>query len=71
MPSRHLPASSALTSLRTSPFNTLLACCLAVLLTACGSAPMRTPDSAVTPVPEVRSEAASEQGSVWRFMPWI
>lgn len=63
MPSRHLPASSALTSLRTSPFNTLLACCLAVLLTACGSAPMRTPDSAVTPVPEVRSEAASEQGS--------
>lgn len=43
----------------------LAACCIAVLLTACGSAPMRSPDNAATPVaaPEQRSEAATEQGS--------
>lgn len=41
------------------------ACCIAVLLTACGSAPMRAPEaSAPTPAPtDVRSDAATEHGS--------
>lgn len=43
----------------------LAACCIAVLLTACGSAPMRGPEtSASTPAPtDVRSDAATEHGS--------
>src|SRR5450830_4805 len=44
-------------------FHALAACCIAVLLTACGSAPMRAPDSSTAPVAEPRSEAASEQGN--------
>ncbi|MFJ9533020.1 C40 family peptidase [Herbaspirillum sp. NPDC101396] len=43
----------------------LAACCIAVLLTACGSAPMRAPEASTpTPAPtDVRSEAATEHGS--------
>jgi len=48
-----------------SVYPALAACCIAVLLTACGSAPMQTPQTAPTPLPtpEQRSDAGSEKGS--------
>ncbi|MCW5298095.1 peptidoglycan endopeptidase [Herbaspirillum lusitanum] len=50
-----------------NPLHALAACCIAVLLTACGSAPMRAPEASKptsTPTPtDIRSEAATEHGS--------
>jgi len=51
--------------LSSNPLRALAVCCIAVLLTACGSAPMRAPEaSKPTPAPtDIRSEAATEHGS--------
>ena len=46
-----------------SVYPALAACCIAVLLTACGSAPVQAPQTAPTPAPEQRNEAISEKGS--------
>jgi cell wall-associated NlpC family hydrolase len=40
----------------------LAACCIAVLLTACGSVPMRT-DTSGAPIPEQRTEAGIDHGN--------
>jgi len=41
----------------------LAACCIAVLLTACSSAPMRAPEVSKPTPTDIRSEAATEHGS--------
>jgi len=41
----------------------LAACCVAVLLTACGSAPMRVPESPPPPAQDQRTDTAATTGS--------
>ncbi|WP_034292340.1 C40 family peptidase [Herbaspirillum sp. RV1423] len=54
---------TANTSRAPDALNALAACCIAVLLTACGVAPTRGPDMSTAPATDVRSETATEQGS--------
>jgi cell wall-associated NlpC family hydrolase len=51
------------TSYSSKTFHALAACGIAVLLTACGSVPMRESETASMTPTDVRSEAAAEQGN--------